>query len=205
MNRILLQGDIDVNCYFIEYKGKCFIVDPGYEKNKVIEFINKNNYEVLGILLTHAHVDHIGAIDAFAVPVYLHKNGYELLIDNHKNGFEFYNKKAPYDLNSIDIKLFDDHDYIKLEDKTIEIFYTPGHSIGSVCYKFDDDLYTGDTLFAGSVGRWDFPTGNLEALQHSVISIIDTFLDSTQIHPGHGPSSTISNEKKTNYYYNQWK
>ena len=73
MKKLLLSGEMDVNCYFIENQGKCYIIDPGYEKEKVIKYVKDNNWEVMGVLLTHGHRDHIGAIDAFKVPVYIHE------------------------------------------------------------------------------------------------------------------------------------
>ncbi|MGL4741059.1 MAG: MBL fold metallo-hydrolase [Sarcina sp.] len=205
MNRILLYGEIPVNCYVIENDGECFIVDPGYEKERVIEYVKVKGLEVKGILLTHGHIDHIGAIDAFNVPVYIHEKEYEILVDNHKNGFEFYGREKPYDLEDIDIVTIDEDKTFKVGDKTIEVIFTPGHTIGGVCYKIGNDLYTGDTLFKETVGRWDFPTGNLEVLKESVVRLVDSMKDEVRIHPAHGESSTIENERKYNDYYNAWK
>ncbi len=205
MRKILLLGEIDVNCFFIEHNNKCYIVDPGYEKEKVIKYVQDNKLEVLGILLTHGHIDHIGAIDSFDVPIYLHKGEYEIIIDNYKNGFDFYGREIPYSFDKLNLIKIDESDVFQIEDKKIEVIHTPGHTIGSVCYKFDNDLYTGDTLFNGSVGRWDFPTGHLQTLQESIVNLIDNQDDSMKIHPAHGPSSTINNEKINNYFYNEWK
>lgn len=205
MNRILLYGEIPVNCYVIENDGECFIVDPGYEKERVIEYVKAKGLEVKGILLTHGHIDHIGAIDAFNVPVYIHEKEYEILVDNHKNGFEFYGREKPYNLEDIDIVTIDEDKTFKVGDKTIEVIFTPGHTIGGVCYKIGDDLYTGDTLFKETVGRWDFPTGNLEVLKESVVRLVDSMKDEVRIHPAHGESSTMENERKYNDYYNAWK
>lgn len=205
MKKILLLGEIDVNCYFIEHNNQCYIVDPGYEKEKVINYVKKNNLEVLGILLTHAHIDHICAIDCFDVPVYLHKDEYEILCDNHKNGFEFYGREKPYSLNDINIIKIDESTVLPLGDKNIEVIRTPGHTIGGVCYKSGNDLYTGDTLFQGTVGKWTFPTGDLNTLKHTVINLIDKQEGNVRIHPAHGESSTIGDERRNNYFYNMWK
>lgn len=205
MKKILLLGEIDVDCYFIEHNKQCYIVDPGYEKEKVIDYVENNNLEVLGILLTHAHIDHIGAIDCFKVPVYLHKDEYEILWDNHKNGFEFYGREKPYSLKDINIVKIDEETVLPLGDKIIEVIHTPGHTIGSLCYKLGNDLYTGDTLFEGTVGKWTFPTGDLETLKNTVISLIDSQEAEVRIHPAHGGSSTIGNEKQFNYFYKMWK
>lgn len=204
MNKILLYGDIDVNCYLIEFKKKCYIVDPGYEKERVIEYVQSNNLEVLGILLTHGHIDHIGAIDSFDVNVYIHEKDYEIIEDNYKNGFMFYGKEKPYDLDSINIVKINENSIIKIDNKRIEVIHTPGHTVGSVCYKFEDDLYTGDTLFKETVGRWDFPTGNLDTLKSTIVNLIESMDEDIRIHPAHGESSTIREEKRNNYFYKSW-
>lgn len=205
MEKILLLGEIPVNCYFIKHNKKCYIVDPGYEKEKVIKYVKDNNLEVLGILLTHAHIDHVGAIDAFDVPVYLHEKEYEILEDNYKNGFNFYGRQKPYSLSDINIVKMKEGDILSLDDKKIEVMHTPGHTVGGVCYKIDNDLYTGDTLFEGTVGKWTFPTGDLDKLKKTIIDLIETQDEDLRIHPAHGNSSTIGVEKRSNYFYLQWK
>ncbi len=205
MNKILLYGEIDVNCYIIENNGECFIVDPGYQKERVIKYIEDKNLKPKGILLTHGHIDHIGAIDAFDLPVYIHEKEYEVLIDNQKNGFDFYNREKPYNLDDIKIVKINSDTVLDLGDKKIEVIFTPGHTIGSVCYKIEDDLYTGDTLFEGTVGRWDFPTGNLEVLKKTIKTLIENTDENIKIHPAHGKSSTIGQEKRNNYFYINWK
>lgn len=202
---ILLYGDIDVNCFFIINNGKCFIVDPGYEKGRVIKYVEDNKLEVEGILLTHAHIDHIGVIDAFKVPVYLHENEYEILVDNHLNGFEYFGKTKPYELSDIELVKINDGTIFDLDGMKIETIFTPGHTVGCVCFKVGNDLYTGDTLFKESVGKWTFPTGKLETLQKTIVTLVDSLEDDIKIHPAHGPSSTIGYEKRNNYYYNEWK
>lgn len=205
MEKIILFGDVDVNCYFIEDNHKCYIVDPGYEKERIVKYVDEHNLNVVGILLTHAHIDHIGAIDCFPVPIYLHKEEYEVLMDNHKNGANSYRRGIPYDLKALNIITIDEATILQLNNQIIRIIHTPGHTIGSVCYGINNDLYTGDTLFNDSVGRWDFPTGDLEALKRSVTFLIDNQDEKIEIHPGHGDSSTIKIEKENNYYYQNWK
>ena len=205
MNRILLYGEIPVNCYIIENNSECFVVDPGYEKERLIKYVSEKGLKVKGILLTHGHIDHIGAIDSFKVPVYIHEREYEILVDNHKNGFEFYGREKPYNLEDIEVVTINEDKIFTLGDKTIEVIFTPGHTIGGVCYKIEDDLYTGDTLFKETVGRWDFPTGDLEVLKESVVRLVDSMNEEVRIHPAHGERSTIENEKKYNDYYNAWK
>lgn len=205
MKKLLLQGEIPVNCYFIVHNNKCYIVDPGYEKERIVKYVKDNKLEVLGILLTHGHIDHIGAINAFEVPIYLHEKEYEIIEDNHKNGFEFYGRQKPYSLGDINIVKMGNSFELPLDNKKIEVIYTPGHTIGGVCYKIDQDLYTGDTLFQGTVGKWTFPTGDLEILKNTVVNLIDSQNDDVRIHPAHGESSTIGEEKMYNQFYLTWK
>ncbi|MBP2033329.1 glyoxylase-like metal-dependent hydrolase (beta-lactamase superfamily II) [Clostridium algifaecis] len=205
MKKILLLGEIDVNCYFIEHNRKCYIVDPGYEKEKVIKYVEENELEVLGILLTHGHIDHIGAIDSFNVPIYLHEKEYDILQENYTYGFEYYGKVKPYVLEDLDIRIIDENSQLAIDERLIEVIYTPGHTIGGLSFKFGHDLYTGDTLFKGTVGKWEYRTGDINTLGKTIIRLIDTLDEKTRVHPAHGPSSTIGAEKNSNFFYLKWK
>ena len=205
VQKILLYGEIPVNSYILEDNGECYIIDPGYEKERVIDYIKDSGLSVKGILLTHAHIDHVGAIDAFDVPVYLHEEEHNILLNDELNGFEFYHRSKPYDIKNIKIVTLKDGDKLPLGDKYIEVIHTPGHTVGGVCYRYNNDLYTGDTLFEGTVGKWTFPTGDLDTLKKSVIKIIETEPEEMKIHPAHGNSSTIGTEKIYNHFYTNWK
>lgn len=201
MKKLTMFGDMDINCYIVEYDNKCYIVDPGYEKDKIREYVQENNLKVLGILLTHGHIDHISAIDCFDVPVYVHQNEYDNLLQNYNNVFNRYERKMDYSLEDINIIKIDESKVFTIGDKEITVIYTPGHTVGGVCYKFEKDLFTGDTLFKGVVGKWIFPTGDLDSMKKSVIGLIETQEEDVKVHPGHGESSTIGNEKNSNKFY----
>jgi len=205
MKKLLLRGENYINCYFIQDKESCYVVDPGGEKEKLIKYVKENKLEVVGILLTHAHIDHICAIDAFKAPIYIHRREYEIFLDNYNSGFKNFGKEVPFDLDQLRIILIRDNDLLPLNEKKIKVLYTPGHTIGGVCYKFGDDLYTGDTLFQGSVGRWDLPSGSLQDLRKSVVHLIDSQNENVRVHPSHGESTTIGEEKVNNYFYKEWK
>ncbi len=205
MEKIILDGEIVMNCYFIEHNKKCYIVDPGYEKQRIVEYVNDKGYEVLGILLTHGHLDHIGALDCFDVPIYVYEKEYDIVINDGINGFRTLGIANHLDYSKLNIVKYDLDQEFMLDDQKIEVIYTPGHTRGGVCFLFNDDLYTGDTLFKGAVGRWDFPTGKLEQLKHSIVQLLDSLDDNIKVHPGHGESSTVLEEKNFNQYYKMWK
>lgn len=202
--KLLLHGDIPVNCYIIQRNSECYIIDPGYEKDKIRRYVAQKQYEVKGILLTHAHIDHIEALDCFRVPVYLHEKEKELLLDNSLNGFDYFEKTPGYKTEKLDIRTLSHKDKLPLGDDYIEVIATPGHTQGGVCYLIGHDLYTGDTLFEGAVGRWDRPTANLEELKKS-LSVLMQYPDHYIIHPAHGRSSTILSEKQHNPFIREWK
>ncbi|MFV0498718.1 MAG: MBL fold metallo-hydrolase [Bacilli bacterium] len=205
MQKIVLSGDICVNCYIISHNKKCYIIDPGNEKSKIIEYVTQNDLEVLGILLTHGHFDHTGAVDCFEKPVYVFEKEYNLLVNDKLNGYNNLSVENKIDFEKIDIRKFDLNHKFLLDDRKISFIHTPGHTSGSVCFIFDKMIFTGDTLFKGAVGRWDFPTGNIAQLKKSLIRIIDNFDDDYEVHPGHNDSSYIGIEKEQNNYYKMWK
>ncbi|PWJ41055.1 MBL fold metallo-hydrolase [Sediminitomix flava] len=205
VRKLFLDGDIPMNCYFIEREGKCFVVDPGYQKETIRAYVEEHKLEVIGILLTHAHIDHIEALDCFDVPIYVHELEYEILFDDELNGFGYFGKQKTYDLSKMEVIKITEDTVFDLAGHQITVMLTPGHTKGGVCYKIEHDMYVGDTLFEGSVGRWDRPTANLDDLKTSVIKLIDSQPDHIIIHPGHGRSSTIGVERAINPFYKEWK
>lgn len=204
MIHLELHGMIDVNCYLIVRNGICLIVDPGTEKARLIETVLRENLQVAGILLTHAHVDHIGALDCFPVPVYLHEQEMAVIRNNIYNGFMLFRQKKAYDLASLQLVPITDGQAINLADWQIATIHTPGHTAGSVCYLGPDGLFTGDTLFMGDVGRTDLPTGSRQALRASVVRLMLDLPPETPIYPGHGPGSTLAIERASNPYCRKW-
>ncbi len=194
MERLTIQvGTFEVNSTILTIEGNAWIVDPGNEGPRIVEIINKKGLVPAGILLTHAHFDHIGAIpklkQSFSeLPVYLAK-AEEAVFAHPLN-------QLPPDYPAIDLPshLMNVHDL-----KICEVIDTPGHTPGGVCYYFPNDklLLSGDTLFAGSIGRTDLPGGNMAVLIESVRKLM-TLPEDTLVIPGHGPHTTIGNEKRSN-------
>ena len=205
MKKLTLNGPITMNCYIIDYNGKCFIVDPGYDDKSIKNYVDDNGLEVVGILLTHGHPDHIGGIHCYDVPIYLHEKDEAMILHRLKADHNSPRFEMTFDYSQLNRLFVEDKTMIPFDDKEIRVIHTPGHSEGGVCYVFENELFSGDTLFCQAVGRWDFATGDLASLKDSVVKLIDESPDTYKVHPGHGESTTIGSERRLNPYYNQWR
>lgn len=196
-------GPLQTNCYLLlnEHK-ECLIFDPGGEGNKLLTLLAKEALQPLAILLTHAHFDHIGAVDDvrehFNIPVYLHKNEAKWLLDANLNGSSRFGfdvqAKAPAD------KLLDAEQTLRIGDFKLQVFETPGHSPGSVSYYSQETeaVCAGDTLFMESIGRTDLRGGNHNQLLQSIHDKLLTLPENTLVLPGHGPVTSVENEMDSN-------
>ena len=191
-------GLYDENIYILHENDKVLIIDPGNNADKIIDKINKNE-KVQGILITHGHYDHTGAVDDiydyYQAPVYIDSND-ELLVKTKGTAYSGGCEKNIYCPLS-----YYSYGQMKIGDFDLEIYHTPGHTAGSVCIKYKNVLFTGDTLFAQSIGRTDFFSGNDFEMQKS-LEFLKTLPNDIVIYPGHGPKSTIGHEKMMNYYLN---
>lgn len=180
------------------------IIDPGCTMEKINELIDENNVNVKYILLTHCHYDHIENVNPLkektGALVVTGEKGAENVCDVSKNLSSF---GLGYEINDVksDIVLKDGEE-LNLDSLTFKCIYTPGHTDCCVCYLCDNELFSGDTLFLRTVGRWDLPTGDFTALEKSIKEKIYTLPDSTGVHPGHGNSTTVGYEKKFNFNVN---
>lgn len=199
----LVLGQLGVNCYLLSDNGEAAVIDPGAEYDKIIECIEKSGCVLKKILLTHGHFDHIGAVSELAektnAPVYVHSRDAKMLIDNSCNlSFLTGDRVKPY---KADIFL-DDIKEILLGNTAIKVFHTPGHSDGSVSFLWGDNLFDGDLLFQGSIGRYDF--GDADTELKSLKFLMDNFDDDIKVCPGHGASTTIGHERINNPYSIYW-
>ena len=188
----VVTGEIyQENCYII-FDGKdSIIIDPGDDFDLIDNAITQDKLVPSAILLTHGHFDHVGAVkslkEKYNIKVYMNSEDLELLSFMRIKDFGI----------DVDIKELEE---ICVGNIKIKCIKTPGHSKGSVCYIIDDFLFSGDTLFAGSIGRCDLPGGSPVALLNTLSTIIVKLDDKFIVLPGHGEKSTIAEEKSRNLY-----
>ena len=205
IKKIVSTDIIDMNVYLIIDDNKCFIVDPGGNYSEIEKVIKDLNLEVLGILLTHAHVDHTYLIGKFNCPIYLHEKEVEILKYSNLSLYDSFSLDMPFNYLKLDLRKVKNNDEILLNDKIIKVIHTPGHTKGSVCYLYENKLFSGDTLFKESCGRCDLPTGSEVDMAKSLVYLIDNLDDSVKVYPGHDDSSTIKHEKEFNAPYKYYK
>ena len=197
----VVVGSYAVNCYIVgdEKTREAIVVDPGADGKAILAAINKHNLNVKYIILTHAHGDHIGALDVVKAetkaPVLIHQNDEGMLQDKNRNFTSFMGGKA---IEMGADKFLNDGDVLNIGDIELKIIHTPGHSKGGICILFENVLICGDSLFAGSIGRTDLEGGNYAQLIQAIKDKILVLDDSINVLPGHGPTSTIGRERVSN-------
>jgi glyoxylase-like metal-dependent hydrolase (beta-lactamase superfamily II) len=201
----LVLGLYETNCYVVRADKKChevLIIDTGLDTSGVTEHLRSNKLKPVAVVLTHGHADHIVGSAAIRtnwgnVQVYIHRLDAEMLTDatinlSLMNGSAFVTEPADV--------VVEEGDTIEQAGLKLEVIHTPGHSPGSICLYAKDEnlLFSGDTLFAGGVGRMDFPGGNMEQLLSSIKEKLLVLPQQTVVYPGHGPQTTIGRELKYN-------
>ncbi|HHY77067.1 MAG TPA: MBL fold metallo-hydrolase [Clostridiales bacterium] len=194
-------GIYQANCYII-WDGesrKAAVIDPGGDFEELKMFIENNGLNVEYIILTHGHGDHIGAVSEvkkyYNAQILIHEDDYEMLKKSEKN----YSSQMGYKKVEIEAdKKLNHGEIIRVGNVSLEVIHTPGHTRGSICIKCENKIFSGDTLFAGSIGRTDLEGGSFEQIIASINEKLLVFSDDTEVYPGHGPSTTIGTEKKYN-------
>lgn len=202
----LVVGQLQENCFILFDENKdAFIVDPGASSENIIEAIEKNSLNIKYILLTHGHFDHVGAVASlakkFKAPVYLSKKDRKFL----ETPAEVRVSSFGMEIEAADVDVFvKENDEIPFSEGLIKVIETPGHTLGSVCYLFNNYLFAGDTLFNGSIGRTDFPESD-HSLMIESLKKLKKLDDEIYVLSGHGPESQMSYEKISNpYLRNLW-
>ena len=197
---------VQENTYIVYNDAKeCCIIDPGCyfasEEQQLVDFVESNGLKPLFLLNTHCHLDHIFGNrfihKRYSLTLHLHKLEKQVLDLGPVSGQMW---QLPFDNYDGELKYIAEGDTIKLGDEELEILFTPGHSPGHVCFysKEHKFLIGGDVLFQGSVGRTDLPGGDFATLEESIKTKLYTLPEDVIVHPGHGDSTTIGEERKTN-------
>jgi len=190
------------NIYVLGKKGKpCIVIDMGEAKPEIIDYIKKHHSKVEALLLTHGHYDHIRGVNKFLeefpnTPLYINKEDAEYLTNPAMNGSERHSKKITVNANPIFVK---DKEEISFKAAKVTMIFTPYHTRGGVCYlvKEDNALFTGDSLFKGSIGRSDFVYSQPEKTIESLKKFLG-LSNYTVCYPGHGPITRLKDEKRNN-------
>jgi hydroxyacylglutathione hydrolase len=194
-------GPFQVNCYILApaASGRAILIDPGDQEGKIRKVLDKHKLKPAFIINTHAHFDHIGCDDKFSVPVYIHQKDLALLKNPQLNLSNWLD--SPY-VASSQIKTLEDQEDILLDQIELKVIHTPGHTPGGICLLLTKPvnkiLFSGDTLFCQGVGRTDFPGADEDALIRSIKERLFVLSDDTVVYPGHGPVTTIGQEKSGN-------
>jgi glyoxylase-like metal-dependent hydrolase (beta-lactamase superfamily II) len=203
MIRSITVGPFQENCYLLVRDGDLAIIDPGDEPDRIAAAIEATGATPRLILLTHAHLDHVGAVDALKarwdIPLFAPREELPLLAELPLQCAMF--GLPPLTPPAVD-HIVEPGTDLPLGRGRIKVLATPGHSPGGTSYKIDDDVFVGDTIFAGGVGRTDLWGGSWVALKASIETQLFTLPDAVTLHPGHGPSTTVGEERRNNPFFN---
>ena len=197
------DDDLMANTYVIvDENNNCVVIDPSKDYDGIKNFIIKNQYTLKAVLLTHAHTDHMRGVnvltESFHAPLYLGEYEIPYLNDPSCNCSLFLNEDINIKASPLSLK---DKEVINLLSSPIEVIWTPYHTEGSVCYYLPEEniLFSGDSLFASSIGRSDFKNSKPKMMDDSLRKIMKLPIES-KIYPGHGPFTSIKQERITNYF-----
>ena len=203
-----MKNGFVVSC---ERTRQAIYIDPGDEVQELLAYIERAQIDVTGILLTHAHIDHVSGVAAakraLGAPIWLHADDTYIYSRAVELGKVFgYHLEQPPPVD----RFYELPGPIAFGDYDVLVHHTPGHCPGNVCLQvgrrgeFGMDLFVGDTLFAGSIGRTDLPGGNYEVLMRAITDVLLPLGDDARVRPGHGPDTTIGRERLTNPFLLEW-
>lgn len=211
ITQMFTVGKLFTNCYVVacQETKETIIIDPGFDKaneaEKIVKFITENSLKLKFVVNTHGHPDHVcgnGIIkENFKTPILIHEKDAFMLGKLGKvlaKLFGFNTTSPPANI------LLKDEDTIKFGKITLTVMHTPGHSPGSICLTGENEVFTGDTLFAGSIGRTDLPQSSEKDMKNS-LEKLKCLPNHFMVYPGHGPTTTVREEKENNPFLNlEW-
>lgn len=197
----IVVGPLQVNCYLLlcEETGQAAVVDPGADAESILQAVKEADCEVVMIINTHGHFDHIGANkqikEATGAELLIHADDVQLLSQAglHASVYGLSVEESP-----MPDRLMAEGDILQIGNLAVKVLHVPGHSPGSVCLHVENSLIVGDVLFAESIGRTDLPGGDHQLLINGIREKLLVMADDTVVHPGHGPDTSIGHEKRSN-------
>jgi hydroxyacylglutathione hydrolase len=195
---VFSDNSFESNCWLIGQKGtdEAVVVDPGFSPERVRKLLELEGKRPVAVLATHGHFDHIGQAAAFCgdeLPFYIHEGDVQALSDTIAWGAGYETPPVPVK----DVRTVVDGDVLTFAGFRIEVVHTPGHTPGSVCYRTDGLVLSGDLVFAGAIGRSDFPNSDGAAMERSLRRFLE-LPDELPVLPGHGPRTTVGRERTRN-------
>jgi len=203
--KTLIVGELETNCYILgdEKTREGIVIDPGGDFKLIEKALKELNLDIKYIVLTHGHSDHIVVLSELkkktGAQILIHKEDSEMLSNPEKNLSVF--SYTPFSAPGAD-RLLKDKDKIRIGKIELEVLHTPGHTEGSISLLTDKVIFTGDLIFCGSVGRTDLPGGSYQRLLRSIQDKILDKTDDTVIYPGHGPATSVGEERRNNPFLN---
>ena len=197
----LPTGPLEVNCYIVgcEKTRKAAVVDPGGDAEKILDRLRQHGLDLVMIINTHGHFDHIGGnrelLAVTTAELLIHHDDRSLLdhAEEHAAAYGLQTESSPAPTRELK-----GDEILSIGELSLQVIHTPGHSAGGICLYVEDSLIVGDTLFAGSIGRTDLPGGNHQLLIKGIKEKLLLLPEATRVYPGHGPMTTIGQEKLYN-------
>jgi len=196
----LTLGPMQANCYLLECEEtlSAVVIDPGDDADVILNILEEHKLNLELIINTHGHIDHIAANSDLKqktnAQLCIHELDADMIVNPQKNLSSFIGRAISSPPAN---KILKDGDILEAGMISLKVIHTPGHSPGSICLLTDEAIFTGDLLFAGSIGRYDFPGSSYKQIINSLKKIMELD-DSIEVYPGHGPITTIGEERNTN-------
>lgn len=199
--QVLADNPFATNCWAVSADGsdEAVVVDPGFFPDEVLEAVERAGKRLVAVLATHGHIDHIGAAAGVCgddVPLFIHERDELALTDQRAWGAGM---PLQGDFRPAVVRTIADAEVLEFAGFRIEVVHTPGHTPGSVCYRTDGFVFSGDLVFRGSIGRYDFPNSDEAAMMASLRRFLE-LPDELDVYPGHMEASTVGSERRSNPY-----